>query len=61
MTVRPISEYYMLEMVGKATIRNKEYFDRSHYQPLADVDLDSFIELIDRWTLEFAELYAAKS
>jgi hypothetical protein len=61
MTIRPVSEYFVLELTGKGTIRNKEFFNRSYYEKLADVDLTTFTELIDRWALEFAELYAAKS
>jgi hypothetical protein len=60
MTIRPINKYFVLELVGKGTIRNKEVFNRTHYERLAEVDLSSFMDLIDFWTLEFAELYAAK-
>jgi hypothetical protein len=28
---------------------------------LADVDIATFRELVDRWILEFAELYAAQA
>ena len=51
----------MLDLAAKATIRNKELFNRSHYQRLTEVDVTSFAELIDIWVLEYAELYAAKS
>lgn len=61
MYVRPLSEAYVLELSAKATIRNKECFNRNHYQLLSEADLDSFTELVDLWVLEFAELYAAKS
>ncbi|MGQ9575497.1 MAG: hypothetical protein ACUVUC_09275 [Thermoguttaceae bacterium] len=61
MLVRPVSESFVLELAAKATVRNKEYFNRTHYQPLAEVELSSFRELIDRWVVEFAELYAARS
>ena len=61
MTIRPLTEAYVLELAAKATVRNKEHFTRAHYQRLSDVDLASFTELIDLWILEFAELYAAKS
>lgn len=61
MTIRPLSEAYVLELAAKATVRSKEYFTRSHYQRLSDVDIASFTELIDLWVLEFAELYSAKS
>ena len=60
MLVRPVSEYFVLELAAKATIRDKECFNRSHYQQLAEVDLASFTGLVDLWVLEFAELYAAK-
>ena len=57
--IRPISEYYVLDLAAKATVRNKEIFARNYYQRLSEVDLDSFSELIDHWVLEFAEKYAA--
>jgi len=57
--IRPLTEAFVLELAGKATIRNKEIFNRSHYQRLDEVDRESFVEWIDRWTLEFAEHYAA--
>jgi hypothetical protein len=49
----------VLELVAKGTVRNKEVFSRNHYQRLADVDLESFRELIELWVLDYAELYAA--
>jgi hypothetical protein len=58
MTVRPMSSYHVLELAGKGTIRNKEVYNRTHYQRLTEVDVTSFFELIDLWILEFAELYA---
>jgi len=60
LVIRPQGQYLVLDLAGKATVRNKEVFRRSHFQPLAEVDEHSFVELIDNWTLEFAELYAAK-
>ncbi|RMG33189.1 MAG: hypothetical protein D6725_16245 [Planctomycetota bacterium] len=57
--VKPFSEAHLLELSAKATVRNKEIFNRSHYQFLSDADLDSFREVIDLWVLEFAEKYAA--
>lgn len=61
MVVRPISEYYILELSAKATVRNREFFNRSHYQELPDVDISGFHEAIDRWAIEFAEQYAAQN
>jgi hypothetical protein len=61
MLVRPVSELYVLELVAKGTVKNREVFNRSHYQTLADVDLEAFRKLIDVWVLEYAEIYSAKS
>lgn len=60
-TVRPYSSAHVLELTAKGTIRNKEVYNRSHYQLLGQVDLASFSNLVDLWVLEYAELYAAKS
>ena len=57
--VRPFRSAPIVEVAGKATVRNKEIFHRSHFQFLADLDLESFRELIDLWVLEYAERYAA--
>ncbi|HEV3136517.1 MAG TPA: hypothetical protein VGZ26_01410 [Pirellulales bacterium] len=59
--VRPFSTSHVLELAAKGTIRNKEIYNRNQYQLLADVDIASFRELVDRWILEYAELYAAKN
>ncbi len=60
MTVRPISSMPVLDLAAKGTIRNKEVFNRTYFEKLEEVDLDKFIELINVWVLEYAELYAAK-
>lgn len=59
MAIRPINEYYVLDLQAKGTIANKELLTRSFYQPLAEADLDRFIELSEQWALAYAELYAA--
>jgi hypothetical protein len=59
--VRPFSNLHVLELAAKGTIRNKEIFNRSQYQMLDQVDITLFRDLVDRWILEYAELYAAKS
>jgi hypothetical protein len=59
MVVRPFSHLHVLELTAKGTIRNKEVFNRGNYQPLSKADGKSFNELIDLWTLEYAEQYAA--
>jgi hypothetical protein len=48
----------VLELAAKGTIRNKEVYNRTQYQRLTEVDVTSFVELVDLWVLEFAELYA---
>jgi hypothetical protein len=59
LTIRPFSSLHVLELTAKGTIRNKELFNRTHFQRLTDVDLDEFESRIDNWTLEYAELYAS--
>jgi hypothetical protein len=59
--VRPFSPAHVLDLAAKGTVRNKEIFSRAQYQMLSDVDVNTFTEQIDRWVLEYAELYAAKS
>ncbi|HUY35348.1 MAG TPA: hypothetical protein VMV69_21565 [Pirellulales bacterium] len=61
MTVRPYSTYRVLELTAKGTIRNKEIYNRTHFQRLGEADPKSFTDMIDLWILEYAELYAAKS
>lgn len=60
LAVRPIASYHVLEMVAKGTIRNREVYDRKHFQKLGEADLDGYKELVDLWVLEYAELYAAR-
>ena len=61
LTIRPYSSYHVVDLTAKATIRDKEVFCRSYYERIADADPRKFLELIDLWVLEYAELYAAKS
>ncbi|MEX2112441.1 MAG: hypothetical protein WD845_04605 [Pirellulales bacterium] len=58
--VRPFSSSHVLELTAKGTIRNKEVYNRTQYQLLSEADIDTFRELVDRWILEYAELYAAQ-
>jgi len=59
MTVRPHSSLNLLDLAAKGTIRNKEVFNRNHFEKLDDADPDNFVNLIDVWVLEYAELFAA--
>jgi len=61
MTIRPFTSYHVVDLAAKGTIRNKEVFNRNHFEKIQDVDILKFRELIDVWMLEFAELYAASS
>ncbi|MEI7460729.1 MAG: hypothetical protein WCK15_15065 [Pirellula sp.] len=59
MAVRPINEFHILDLQAKGTIANRELLTRSFYQPLGEMDLGKFRDLIDNWALTYAELYAA--
>ena len=61
MSIRQFSSYHVLDLAAKATVRNRELFNRSHYQRLTEVDQASFTGMIDSWVLEYAELYANRS
>jgi hypothetical protein len=57
--VSPYNQYHVLDISAKGTVRNKEVLSRNHYQRLAEVDLQTFRELIETWALDYAELYSA--
>lgn len=57
--IAPFSKYHVLDLSAKGAVRNKECFARKHFQPLDEVDEDSFRELIELWVLDYAEAYAA--
>ena len=57
--VSPHNQYHVLEITAKGAVRNKENFTRNHYQLLKDADLDAFNNLVEQWTLDYAEHYAA--
>ena len=59
MAISPYSEYHVIDLKAKGAVRNKENFSRNHYQLLKEADLDSFRQLIEQWTLDYAEQYAA--
>jgi len=60
LVISPLSEYNVLDLVGKATIHNKEVFRRNFFKPIVEVEIDLFRDLIDSWAIEFAENFAAK-
>ena len=61
MVIRPFSSTHIVELAVKGTIRNKEVLQRTHFQFLSELDVDSFSELIDLWVLEYAEQYSART
>jgi len=61
LTIRPFSPLGVLDLAAKGTVRNKEIFNRNHFEKLADADLDGFASRIENWTLEYAELYANRT
>ena len=60
MTIRPYSEYHVVDLAAKGTVRNKELFNRNHFEKISEADEDTFVELIDQWVLQYAEMFAAK-
>ncbi len=59
LVVSPHNQYHVIDVSAKGAVRNKENFTRNHYQLLKDADLDNFRNLIEQWTLDYAEQYAA--
>lgn len=57
--VSPYSRYQVLDIAAKGTVRNKEVLSRNYYQRLADVDLQTFRELIETWALDYTELFSS--
>ena len=61
MTIRPYSDMKVLDLKGKATVMNRELFNRAFFVPVAEVDAEEFQQLIDTWSIEYAEVYATKT
>lgn len=61
LVVSPHNQYHVIDVSAKGAVRNKENFTRNHYQLLKDADLDAFKNLIEQWTLDYAEQYAASA
>ncbi len=57
--IRSYSSTRILDVVCRGAIANKEVLQRSQFQQLAELDLDTFRHLVDQWVLEYAEKYAA--
>jgi hypothetical protein len=59
LTISSYNSYRVLEIVARGAVRNKETFHRNHYQKLGEVEIAVFQQLIEQWTLDYAEQYAA--
>ena len=60
MVVRPINEFFVLDLQAKGTIADPELLTRAFYQPLGQVDIERFYKAVDDWAVAYAELYATK-
>jgi hypothetical protein len=58
LVVRPPGPYQVVDLLGKATVRNKELFARNIFEPIDTLDLSKFRQTIDLWVLEFAEKFS---
>ncbi len=57
--VRPMSEFNVLNVSGKGTIHDKEYYSWNYFKEIPDVSLVDFREKIDGWILVYAEKFAS--
>ncbi len=57
--VKPVNEFFVLDIQAKGTIAERELLTRSYYQQLGQVEIERFERAIDDWALAYAELYAA--
>ena len=58
--VASFNKYHIFDLSAKGAVRNRESFNRNHYQLLNEVDMDSFTELVDLWVLDYAEQFATQ-
>lgn len=59
MTVKPLTELGIVNLSAKGTVKNKEMFARKHHRSIEEAELNEYLQQVDRWVLEFAQLYAA--
>ena len=57
--VRPFGAHHVLDIAAKGTVRNKVIYNRHHYRPLAEVNLEDFKSFVDLWVPQYAEKFAA--
>ncbi len=56
--VRPMNDYYLVDLASKATIRNRETWNRNVFHPIVDTNLETLRAQIDLWAVQYAEQYA---
>lgn len=61
MVIRPYSDLRVLDLKGKGTVKNRELFNRALFKKVDEVEVEEFEDLIDAWTIEYAEQYAART
>ena len=60
-TVRQQNEFNVINITGKGAIRDKEIFTWNHFADIAEADQADFQAAIDKWILEYAEQFAART
>lgn len=60
-TVRPQNEFNVVNICGKGAVRDKEIFTWNHFEDIATADQEVFKGMIDKWVLEYAEQFAART
>lgn len=60
-TVRQQNEFNVVNIAGKGAIRDKEIFTWNHFVDIVDAEQDDFKATIDKWILEYAEQFAART
>ncbi|MBU6387819.1 MAG: hypothetical protein KGS49_17880, partial [Planctomycetes bacterium] len=57
LVVKPINEFFVLDLQAKGTIADRELLTRALYQPLGQVDIERFYKAVDDWAIAYAELF----
>lgn len=59
--VRPMNEYFVVDLASKATVRNREIWNRSVFKPVMEADMDAMKEQVNLWAVQYVEAYVAES
>ena len=57
--VRPNNEFNVVNISGKGTIHNREYYNWNYFKDVQDVVIAEFEERVDSWILDYAEKFAS--